>query len=88
MGKLSSSSVIDTDRADRVSLWAGLSSCSMMMMAAPANESPNKSTEDKTSSRRQNEGKTTTSFHLQYAISLIQTHACLRTLLWLSDQMQ
>jgi len=60
VGKLSSSSVINTDRADRVSLWAELSSCSMIIMAAAGNESPNKSTEDKTSSRRQSEGKTAT----------------------------
>lgn len=56
-GKLSLSSVSRTDRADRVSLRTDRGSCLMMIMAAAGTESPNKSTEDKTSARRQNEGK-------------------------------
>lgn len=45
-----------------------------MIMAAAGNESPNKSTEDKTSARRQNEGKKK---HLIFSMSQIQTPVCL-----------
>ncbi len=51
------SSAVVTDPAGRVSLWTDWGSCVMMMAAAASDESLNRSTEDKTSSRRQNEGE-------------------------------
>lgn len=53
----------------------------MTMMAEAGNESPNKSSEGKTSANRHNEGKKNNL--ISSTISLIQTQD---SMLWLSDQ--